>query len=171
MQPSPRAAIKPTAAVQPSARAVARSRAAQGGAGERARRGQETLSILESGGYVEPASGEWVDASAAIAECVARSEFVPASAPLAAAAAVLKPRGRTRVEVADESTMAAARRLTRRGLNVVALNFASFRNPGELTYHLHNLAARARRDLHADLAALAQRSRKDPPTPLQAAAG
>ena len=171
VQPSPRAAIKPTAAVQPSARAVARSRAAQGGAGERARRGQETLSILESGGYVEPASGEWVDASAAIAECVARSEFVPASAPLAAAAAVLKPRGRTRVEVADESTMAAARRLARRGLNVVALNFASFRNPGELTYHLHNLAARARRDLHADLAALAQRSRKDPPTPLQAAAG
>lgn len=145
------------AAVQPSARAVARSREAQAGntsRGERARRGQETLSILESGGYVEPTSGEWVDASAAIAACVARSEFVPASSTLAVAASAdcasacasarasarasacapaastARAGGRTRVEVADEDTLTAAARLARCGLDVVALNFASARNPG-----------------------------------------
>ena len=148
VQPSPRSVSKAAgcaaaANVKSSARTLARSREAQAGSsarGERARRGQETLSILESGGYVEPTSGEWVDASAAIAACVARSEFVPASSTLeatsitsgSASAARRGPRagGRARVEVADEDTMTAARRLARYGLNVVALNFASARNPG-----------------------------------------
>ena len=148
MQPSPRSVSKAAgcaaaANVKSSARTLARSREAQAGSsarGERARRGQETLSILESGGYVEPTSGEWVDASAAIAACVARSEFVPASSTLeatsitsgSASAARRGPcaGGRARVEVADEDTMTAARRLARYGLNVVALNFASARNPG-----------------------------------------
>ena len=69
MQPSPRSVSKAAgctaaASVKSSARTLARSREAQAGSsarGERARRGQETLSILESGGYVEPTSGEWVD--------------------------------------------------------------------------------------------------------------
>ena len=130
--------VKPkasAAAVQPSARAASRSRDAQAGKagarGERAKQGQETLSIIETGGYLDPTSGEWVDASEAIAACVARSEFVPASATLSAAAGPSKPLcGRLRVEVADEGTMTAAKRLVNRGHNVVALNFASFRNPG-----------------------------------------
>ena len=149
VQPSPGGSSKAPQIVnvQPSARALARSREAQAGnsaRGERARRGQETLSILGSGGYVEPTSGDWVDASAAIAACVASSEFVPASSTLeatsiasasASVASATTPRAegrttRTCVEVADEDTMTAARRLTRHGLTGVAPNFASARNPG-----------------------------------------
>lgn len=91
---------------------------------------RQTLAILDSGAYVAP-SGARVDIGAAVAAAVAGTVlYRPGQlSPLS-----LPPRrgGAPRIEVTDETTAAAARRLVAvEGVDdVVALNFASAKNPG-----------------------------------------
>lgn len=90
---------------------------------------QETLAIVHAGEYVAP-SGRRV--ALPTAECVARTrtwtpealERLLGERPRASAGAPAP------VEVTDESTGAAARRLTGEGESVLALNFASARRVG-----------------------------------------
>jgi uncharacterized protein (TIGR02452 family) len=83
----------------------------------------ETITIVAQGGY-GTASGTWVDIADAVAEAVAGTclhlpdEPLPATGPANPA---------PRVEVTNESTLAAARRL---GDGTAALVFASARSPG-----------------------------------------
>jgi uncharacterized protein (TIGR02452 family) len=82
---------------------------------ERARLAQETLDIIKAGSH-------------AIESSKRRSEFVSASHSLSPPA---KPTpGEPLIEVADEGTLSAAWRFYERGLHAVALNFASWKNPG-----------------------------------------
>ena len=81
---------------------VSRSRAAE--------LGRETVAIVEAGAY-RARSGRSVEI-------------------LEAVEAPVPTERETEVEVVDESTLAAARRLVREGGRAVALNFASAKNPG-----------------------------------------
>src|SRR5207253_5281746 len=68
-----------------------------------------------------------VDIAAAVASAIANTQLIretdPLPPPLAAHAA-------PRVEVTAETTLSAARRLATTGARVIALNFASAKNPG-----------------------------------------
>jgi uncharacterized protein (TIGR02452 family) len=94
---------------------------------QRARVAQQTLQIIGQGHYVSCA-GRHVDIGAAVAASVSGTcEFPPDHA-------VTLPQGlagrhTTQVEVRNETTLAAARRLTA-DHRTVALNFASAKNPG-----------------------------------------
>lgn len=89
---------------------------------------QETLAILDAGGYAAP-SGAWRDLRAAIDGAVAGTRlYRPGALDAVLAGAGDGPL--PRVDVTAETTAAAARRLAREGLRVAALNFASARNPG-----------------------------------------
>jgi len=86
----------------------------------------ETVAIVEAGGYREPA-GSWVDIGAAVAHAVAGTRLYRPDEPL--------PRRGDRnptplVEVVNESTLVAARRLSTEGDDAAGLVFASARNPG-----------------------------------------
>lgn len=103
-----------------------RSKAAQLGA--------DTLRLIEQGGY-DNRHGTRVPLAAKVAACVAGTALIrpnewPAihrrAGELARAAADRRPR----VEVTGETTLAAARRLVDGGATVLALNFASAKNPG-----------------------------------------
>ena len=91
-----------------------------------AAQGAETLAILERGTYDAP-SGRTIDLHAALAASVAATRDVR---PEEAVPAPPKGRARTRIEVTDETTLAAVRRLAGRGIAPGVLNFASARNPG-----------------------------------------
>src|SRR5688500_13833179 len=89
-----------------------------------AAQGAEAVVIAQAGRYTAP-SGREVDLAAAIAAAVAGTcEIRPEQAVAHAPVWVHD----TRIEVCNESTLAAARRLA--GADPVALNFASAYNPG-----------------------------------------
>ncbi|WP_173095310.1 TIGR02452 family protein [Actinomadura verrucosospora] len=91
---------------------------------------QETVAVLERGEYRAP-SGHTVSIADALSRCVRdtvlyRPEALDAllrRLPAGTGAA-------TRIEVTDETTLAAARRLLAPGTVPMALNFASAKNPG-----------------------------------------
>lgn len=85
------------------------------------------MSIAQAGAYRAP-SGRLVDLRDPLAAALAGTVSVPPQDPLAPPAAT--PGQRTRIHVSNETTLAAARRLTAAGANPVALNFASALNPG-----------------------------------------
>lgn len=93
---------------------------------EAARRGAELAALVADGGYVAP-SGARVDLAAALAAARAGTVSYP---PERAVPPPTSRADRTTFTVANESTLAAARRLHVAGLRPAALNFASARHPG-----------------------------------------
>jgi uncharacterized protein (TIGR02452 family) len=88
--------------------------------------GQQALQIIQEGAYRAP-SGEMVSIADLIEHAVQGTTSYPPSAYL--------PETRfgayhTRLEVANETTLAAVQRLRESGLHPVALNFASATHPG-----------------------------------------
>lgn len=83
----------------------------------------ETIAIVARGGYRAP-SGAWVDLTDAVAAAIAGTRLHPPDEALPAEG---PPNPAPLVEVTNESTLAAARRL---GDGTAALVFASARNPG-----------------------------------------
>lgn len=95
---------------------------------------QATVAILEAGSYTSPA-GETVNLKDQLVGSVRRTELIrPEDWPRVTGAAVARPRCATevKVEVTPETTLAACRRLAEGGrdIAVLALNFASAKNPG-----------------------------------------
>jgi uncharacterized protein (TIGR02452 family) len=88
--------------------------------------GRETLRILEAGRYTN-ATGTVVEIAHMVAHSVAGTCSYPPEVSLPAIPLGDKP---TRIEVANESTLAAALRLVEEGHRPAALNFASARHPG-----------------------------------------
>jgi len=88
--------------------------------------GQETVRILEAGRYKNPA-GTVVAIADAVAQAVAGTRSYPPDASLPRVLPGEKP---TKIEVVNESTLAAAARLVARGQCPMALNFASAKHPG-----------------------------------------
>src|SRR5215813_4651161 len=94
---------------------------------QRAQMAQQTVQIFTQGHYLSPA-GKRVDISAAVAASVAGTcEYPPDQ--VVTLPHGLRGRHATQFVVQNETTLAAARRLT---INhrTIALNFASARNPG-----------------------------------------
>jgi uncharacterized protein (TIGR02452 family) len=88
--------------------------------------GRETVQILEAGRY-QTAAGRTVECADAIRRAVEGTRSYPPGQPLPA----VRPGDKTtRVEVVNESTLAAVRRMAEAGHRPVALNFASAKNPG-----------------------------------------
>lgn len=92
----------------------------------RLQQGLETAAILERGDYVA-SSGERIDLRDALMSSRSRSHLVLPEQHLAAAISRFSS---TQLSVANETTLAAARRYVASGEHVVALNFASAKNPG-----------------------------------------
>ena len=106
---------------------------------------RETLDLIAQGGYAN-ARGERVPLTDLVADCVERTELIrPAdwraihrAAEVAAGSAAANNLRRPTVTVTPETTLAAARRLVAAGVpetsagaaGVLALNFASGKNPG-----------------------------------------
>jgi uncharacterized protein (TIGR02452 family) len=102
---------------------------------QRARIAAETLAILNAGRY-RGANGREIELGDAIQAAVARTALYrpdDAAALRSKASEILRQRQHpTRIEVRNESTFSAARRLVQQAGagRVAALNFASARNPG-----------------------------------------
>ena len=94
---------------------------------QRAQMAQETVEIFARGHYLSPA-GQRVDISAAVAAAVAGTREYPPEHMVALPPGV-GGRHATQIVVQNETTLAAARRLTVNH-RTVALNFASAKNPG-----------------------------------------
>jgi uncharacterized protein (TIGR02452 family) len=88
--------------------------------------GQETVRILEAGHY-QTEAGTVVEIEEQLRRAVAGTCSYPPDQPLHALAPGSKE---THIEVANESTLAAARRLIEAGQRPAALNFASAKHPG-----------------------------------------
>jgi uncharacterized protein (TIGR02452 family) len=88
--------------------------------------GQETLNILRAGRYTNP-EGQEVDLADDIADAVSGTRSYP---PRSSVPGPVAKGLATRFEVTNEPTLTAARRLFDAGLEPVALNFASAKNPG-----------------------------------------
>ncbi len=87
---------------------------------------EDTVRAVEAGRYTN-LNGETVDIAPAVHHAVKGTVSYPPDAKLPHVA----PReAATTYEVANESTLVAAERLSREGLRPVALNFASAKNPG-----------------------------------------
>src|SRR5262245_59910177 len=87
---------------------------------------RDTVQIIETGRYTNPAG-----AVVPVGDLVRRSVEGTRSYPPDWTVPDVPPgRHATRIEVANETTLAAARRLVTDGHRPVALNFASARNPG-----------------------------------------
>jgi uncharacterized protein (TIGR02452 family) len=98
---------------------------------QRANLAKETLAIVERASYVTP-SGRTVDLRADL-RAMLDGTVVYSPGDLASLAGTEMPsaaEGTTSLEVTVETTLAAARRLCERGSSVLALNFASAKNPG-----------------------------------------
>jgi uncharacterized protein (TIGR02452 family) len=98
---------------------------------ERAAMARETVEIVSRGWY-EPqndlrSSEGRVDIAAAVASAIHGTELIREDAPLPPPLATCDE---PRVEVTAETTLSAARRLAATGARVIALNFASAKNPG-----------------------------------------
>ncbi|HVO30065.1 MAG TPA: TIGR02452 family protein [bacterium] len=89
----------------------------------------ETLSVLDAGGYTSP-SGRWVDLRDALAKAVRNTRLVRPAEAEALAARTWTGTHSTSIEVTDEGTADAGRRLAAAGQRVAVLNFASARNVG-----------------------------------------
>jgi uncharacterized protein (TIGR02452 family) len=88
--------------------------------------GQDTVRILEAGRYTNP-MGEVID----IGQMLRRSVDGVGSFPPDHELPPVQPGAeQTHIEVANESTLAAAHRLVQLGFRPVALNFASAKHPG-----------------------------------------
>lgn len=87
---------------------------------------RETEQILAQGGYTTD-SGVAVDLGPLLARARAGTRSYPPEAPLPAA---LPGQRATSIEVTNETTLAAARRLVGSGYRAAMLNFASARHPG-----------------------------------------
>ena len=92
---------------------------------QRAKLAQETLKILEAGRY--EVGGQWIDITQSLAFCRANTVSYPPDKEVPCKSVVAGP---TTVEVTHETTLAACNRLIQDGCRVVALNFASAKNPG-----------------------------------------
>ena len=95
---------------------------------------QATLAILAAGAYRSP-TGETVILKDELGRSIRRTELIrPADWPRIADTAAAQPRcaAEAKVEVTPETTLAASRRLVdgARDTAVLALNFASAKNPG-----------------------------------------
>lgn len=93
---------------------------------ERERVARETVDIVDRGHYHHPESGR-IDLADAVADAREGTVEYPSGADLR------RPSARDRettIEVDNETTLSAARRLTERGFDVAALNFASAYHPG-----------------------------------------
>jgi len=88
--------------------------------------GAEALKLCRAGRYTAP-SGRVVELRDDIARAVAATADIPAALALDTSPRGSRP---ARIEVWEGSTLVGARRLHDAGLDVVALNFASARNPG-----------------------------------------
>jgi uncharacterized protein (TIGR02452 family) len=88
--------------------------------------GRETLRILNAGRYTNPA-GTVVEIADLVERSVAGTCSYPPDATLPRS---LLGEKQTHIEVANESTLAAAFRLVHQGYRPVALNFASAKHPG-----------------------------------------
>lgn len=92
-----------------------------------ARLGRCALEAIERGVYIDLA-GRPVDWSEAVAAAVAAKRSLPPDAVLPSAP--VPSRRETRVQVVNETTLVAAKRLTETGERVLALNFANGIEPG-----------------------------------------
>ena len=88
--------------------------------------GRDTLRILEAGHY-RAVAGDVVELGDLLRRAVEGTRSYPPDEPIPA---VQHGRVETRIEVVNESTLAAARRLIDEGCRPVALNFASAKHPG-----------------------------------------
>lgn len=93
---------------------------------ERAAMARETVEIVARGWYESP-SGSRVDIGDAVAAAIRNTRLIRADDPLPSPIATFDE---PRVEVTAETTLSAARRCAKDGARVVALNFASAKNPG-----------------------------------------
>ena len=87
---------------------------------------QDTLAILHAGFYTSPA-GRRVELADLIDRAVTGTQSYP---PHSNAPESVTGERRTAIEVVNESTLSAGKRLAAAGLHVAALNFASAKNPG-----------------------------------------
>ena len=91
-----------------------------------ARFGQEAVEIINAGEYVS-SNGQQVKIAAAVRQAVANTQAYLPDCPLPAITARFEA---THLEVTNETTLNAARRLIAAGERPVALNFASATHPG-----------------------------------------
>ncbi len=120
-----------------------------------ARLGRSALEAIERGGYVDRA-GRPVDWGEAVAAAVAAKRSLPPDDVLPPVPA--PSRRETRVQVANETTLVAAKRLTETGERVLALNFANGIEPGGGFLH----GARAQEEVLCRSSALFATLRGDP---------
>ncbi|NCA72260.1 MAG: TIGR02452 family protein [Sphingobacteriia bacterium] len=92
-----------------------------------ARLGRSALEATECGVYIDHA-GQPVGWGEAVAAAVAAKRSLPPDAALPSAP--VASRRETRVQVANETTLVASKRLTEKGERVLALNFANGIEPG-----------------------------------------
>jgi uncharacterized protein (TIGR02452 family) len=88
--------------------------------------GQETVRLLQAGRY-QTATGQLVDIDDLLARAVAGTCSYSPDQPLADIQPIQVA---SRIDVENETTLAAAARLVEQGQRVVALNFASAKSPG-----------------------------------------
>ncbi|MSQ82910.1 MAG: TIGR02452 family protein [Myxococcales bacterium] len=89
--------------------------------------GTSAVAAISDGGYTN-AAGAWVDWRPQVAAAIASKQSLPAAAPLRRAPPITFTT--TRVQVSNETTMGAARRLVPLGGRPLALNFANGLHPG-----------------------------------------
>lgn len=95
--------------------------------GRAAELGRTAVEATETGTY-RNAAGAVVDWREAVSEAIAAKRSIPPDAPLPAFVSDRFPQ--IRVQVANETTLIAARRLAEAGKQVLALNFANGIHPG-----------------------------------------
>jgi uncharacterized protein (TIGR02452 family) len=88
--------------------------------------GRDTVQILQMGHY-QSESGGTVEVKQLIDQAAQNTRSYPPDAPVAP---TQPGHRRTRIEVKNETTLTAARRLAQAGRHTAALNFASAKNPG-----------------------------------------
>ncbi len=93
---------------------------------ERERIARETVEIVDRGRYQHPEAGR-IDIAEAVEEACGGTVEYPFDADVPRPAAHDR---KTTIEVDNETTLSAAHRLTERGFDVAALNFASAYHPG-----------------------------------------
>jgi uncharacterized protein (TIGR02452 family) len=93
---------------------------------ERERIARETVEIVDRGHYQHPEAGR-IDIADAVDDAREGTVEYPFDADIPRPSA---HDGETTIEVDNETTLSAARRLTERGFDVAALNFASAYHPG-----------------------------------------
>ncbi|NCA72259.1 MAG: TIGR02452 family protein [Sphingobacteriia bacterium] len=124
-RPAPRLQVLPAVDSRERAEMSARLRAIP--RQQTAALGKATLTALQTGTYAD-AAGQPVDWQAAVRAAVTAKLSLPSVAPLPIPQSPVW--ATTRIHVANETTLGAARRLSEQGLRVLALNFANGIEPG-----------------------------------------